>query len=699
MRPLRTLCLTSLATAVLFLGNFATAQCTLSTVSPSVTICTPANNANVTSPVHVVAGTTSSTTVKYVQIYVDGVKKFQVSASKLDTFVSMPSGTRRLTVQAANSSTTFKSTIFVNVGSGTSTGSFTVRPRNVALTFTQKQQFTTGTSVTWAVDGIAGGNATVGTISSTGLYTPPHVQGRHTVTARSTSDSTRTGSANAYVTNYPGVFTSHNDKMRTGQNLGEIALSPSNVKTSTFGKLGSYAVDGFVYAQPLYVANVAIPNRGFRNIVYVATLHDSVYAFDADRRSTTPLWKRSFINPGAGITTIPFRDFDTSCCGILETGIVGTPVIDRASSTLYVVVATKENGTYHQRLHALSLTTGAEKLGGPVEIRATVPGRGVGSSGGNLTFSPLRHLNRPGLLLHNGNVYIAFGSHGDKQPYHGWIMAYSASTLLQIGVICITPNGEGGAIWQSGGGLSADAAGFVYTASGDGTFTANASGRDYGDSILKLNPNALSVADFFTPDNQSTLNVNDQDLGSTGVLVLPNQSGAHTHLALAGSKRGGAYLVDRDNMGRFNSSTNDVVQFFTAAGKLFSTPAYWFGTLYFVGISKPLQAHRISNGLINTTAASKSSKTFEYPGATPSISSKGSTNGIVWLYERNTTLNRAVLHAYSASNVSQLLYNSRQNSTRDLAASAPVRFAVPTIANGKVFIGTQSQLVIYGLLP
>jgi hypothetical protein len=425
------------------------------------------------------------------------------------------------------------------------TGIF-IRPGVAALTFTRTQQFSAGNgNVVWLVDGVVGGSASSGTITTDGLYSPPSAAGIHTVTVK-TPDLLQSADATVYIVNHPGVFTHHMDNLRSGANLNETVLTPANVTPATFGKLFSYPIDGLSFASPLYVPNVSIPGQGFHNVVYVATEHDSVYAFDADGLSGSPLWQVSFLGPG--VTTVPCTDVGE--CGDIpnELGISGTPVIDAASGTLYVVAKTKEGTRYVQRLHALDITTGAEKLGGPVELQGTVPGTGTGSQGGQLPFSALRENQRPALLLDNGTVYIAFGSHGDVQPYHGWVLAYTATTLQQTFAFCVTPDNEGAGIWQAGGGLAADAAGNVYFASGDGTFTADVGGIDYGDSVVKLSPTGI-VQDYFTPYDQATLDQLNLDLCAGGVLLLPDQPGPHPHLLIGSGKNATVYVVDRDNMG------------------------------------------------------------------------------------------------------------------------------------------------------
>jgi hypothetical protein len=502
------------------------------------------------------------------------------------------------------------------------------------------------------------------------------------------------------------VLTHHNDNMRTGQNTSESVLTPSSVNSTAFGKLLSLPTDGYVYAQPLYKSNVLIPGQGLRNVLFVATEHDSVYAFDADGVTTTPLWQVSFINPSAGITTVPSGDV-VSPDIVPEIGITGTPVIDPQTGTLYVVAKTEENGIYFQRLHALDITTGAEKLGGPVVIKASVPGTGNGSSAGTLPFDPLIGNQRAALLLANGVVYIAFASHGDLGSYHGWVLAYGAATLQQVAVFNDTPNGSEGGIWQGGNGPAADSSGNVFVISGNGTFDANAGGVDFGDSFLKLNASGLTVMDFFTPFNQAFLSAGDVDLGSSGPLLLDQPGTAHPHLVLGAGKDGNAYLVDRDNMGHFNAVNNSqIVQTITVSptvspNEFYGAPAFWENNIYFLAELDVLKAFQLSGGLLSTTPTSQASTVFGRRGASPAISANGSTNGIVWVLDNGAFLasGPAVLHAYDATNVAVELWNSSQAANSRDQAGPAVKFTVPTVANGKVYVGGQGQLTVYGLLP
>jgi hypothetical protein len=523
-----------------------------------------------------------------------------------------------------------------------------------------------------------------------------------------TADQSLSSNATVYVSNNAGHFTHHNDNGRTGQNLNETVLTPANVTASQFGKLFSYALDGVPQASPLYVANVNIPNQGFHNVVYVATEHDSVYALDADGRTSTPLWKVSFLGPG--VSTVPPTDTG-ECCDIApEIGITGTPVIDRSSGTLYVVAKTKEGSSYVQRLHALDITTGAEKFGGPVVIQASVSGTGSGAQGGTVSFNALRENQRAALLLANGVVYIAFAGHGDVPPYHGWVLGYNATTLQQVMAFNATANGIGAGIWMAGGGPAADASGNVYVTTGNGTFDVNTGGVDYGDTFIKLSPSG-AIADYFTPFDQSNMDTHNWDLGSSGPMLLPDQTGTNPHLMVGGGKNQSVYLINRDNMGRFNPNGNQIVQTLdnifpngTPEPGNYNTPAYFNGTVYFGPVNDTIQAFRLTNGTLSTAPTSQTSKVYSYPGGTLAISANGSANGVLWTIERtdasvNGGTNPAVLHAYDANNLSIELYNSTQAGTRDELGDPAAKFNVPTVVNGKVFVATQSRLTVYGLLP
>ena len=616
---------------------------------------------------------------------------------------------------------------FSNSASAVLSNTLTVSPRVSPLTFTRTQQFTASinTNVIWQVDGVTGGTAATGTITATGLYTPPAAVGTHTVTV-AFSDLSQPASATVYVTNYPGTFTRDIDKLRTGLNSNETVLTPANVNVSQFGKLFSYPIDGTADASPLYVANLSIPGKGSHNVVFVATEHDTVYAFDADGLQTTPLWQVSFINPAVGITTVPPNDTG-ECCDISpEIGITGSPVIDPATNTLYVVVKTKEvsgNTTnYFHRLHALDITTGAEKLGGPIVIQASFPGTGAGSLGGVINFLSLRQNQRAALLLNNGILYIAFGAHGDQSPYHGWILGYDATTLQRVMVYNTSPNdngirvtggGQGAGVWQSGDGLATDATGNLHFVTGNGIFDVNTGGPDYGDSFLKLSPSG-SVLDYFTPHDQQYMNDNDIDLGSGGVLLLPDQPGPHPHLAITAGKNGTIYLLDRDNLGHYNASNDSqivqsIVNTFPNGTKFtgnFKAPVYWNGRLFFSADNDYVKSFSIVNGLMSTTPTSMSSFVINYPGATLGLSSNGNSNAILWAIQRvdldpngGGVRGPGSLHAFDATSLGAELYNSKQASGSRDALDFTAKWSAPMVANGKVYVASLTQLTVFGLLP
>ena len=490
------------------------------------------------------------------------------------------------------------------------------------------------------------------------------------------------------------VLTYHNNLARTGLDSHETLLTPADVSPSSFGRLFSDPVDGFVYAQPLYVAHVSIPGKGIHNVVYVATENDSVYAFDADQ-SGPPLWHASLLEGGS-----PVPSAAVSCGQIVpRIGITGTPVIDRATGTLYVVAMvqhhTSHGDTYTQQLHALDIATGKEKLGGPVTIAGSVAGTGAGSKDGEIAFSGFLHLDRPGLALAGGVVYVSFGSHCDLGNYHGWVFAYGAAHLRRRAVFNTTPNGSQGAIWETGDAPAIDSKGHIFVMTGNGTFDTHA---DYGDSFIKLAlaGNALDAIDSFTPYNQEKLNQDDLDLGSGGVVLLPAQPGQPPLLVGAG-KAGVLYLVNREHMGRFNPKSNgQIVQEIRGIGPNFSTPAYWNGRLYVGTVGKPLKEYEVVNGRLSASPGSRTSHSFNYPGTTPSISSNGNKDAIVWALDTSTYISNgsAVLYAYDATNLAHELYASPSHGSGDVG----VKFTTPTIAHGMVYVGTENSLEVFGLL-
>jgi len=529
---------------------------------------------------------------------------------------------------------------------------------------------------------------------------------------------------------FAGVLTQHNDISRTGLNSSETVLTPTNVNTATFGKMFSQAVDGFIYAQPLYVPNVTIAG-GVHNVIYVATEGDSVYAFDADSNTGTNaglLWHASLIDTAhgaaAGATTVNVEaSLDPNCSDLIpQVGITSTPVIDPSSGTMYVEAKSNEGGNFIHRLHAIDIKTGAEKSPGPATITASVSGSGEGSVGGIISLDGLHHLNRVGLLLLNGSIYIGFASHCDDQPYHGWLLAYDAGTFTQTSLLVTTASGGLGGLWMSGTGVAGDSNANIFISSGNGDFdTVNVPAGELGDTTMKLfntGTSPLTLADYFTPFNQSTLDGEDNDLGSGGVLLLPNQSGSFSHELVEVGKEGTIYVINRDQMtaGNLhfcqtacNSTDPQIIQEIQNEvgnqgdiGRFWGTPAYFNNAVYFCGTGDNLKEFPLSNGLLATSPSATSGHIFSFPGCVPVASGNGNTNGIIWVIDTSTygtpapTLGPAVLYAYRADTLA-LLWNSSQSGT-DTAGNA-VKFTVPTIANGKVYIGTETELDVYATHP
>ena len=643
---------------------------------------------------------------------------------------------------------------------------FTVVPVSITpqlaevVVTTQTQQYTpwvtSGGGITWSVDGVAGGDATVGTISATGLYTPPATAGTHSVTATSVANSANSASATVAVTDLAGVFTHHNDLSRDGANTQEYALTSSTVNTTTFGKLFSCAVDGAVFTQPLWVPSVSI-NGAIHNVIFVATQHDTVFAFDADANPCVQYWQGSgslgevnlldTLHGGtAGETSVYWNDVGCRCgVGDIypEVGVTGTPVIDPTSNTMYLVSTSQNSalGAFYQRLHALDLATGNEKFSAPVNIAASVPGNGDGSSGGMVSFNAQMQNQRPALALAGATVYVGWSAHEDASPWHGWLIGYNASNLQQqASVFNTSPNGGMGGIWASGGAPAADSEGNIYVTTGNGVFDANNTtmpDNDFGDSVLQLAPSSVStpngenltLVDWFTPDDQSYLANNDIDLGSGNPVLLPDQtSGPVPNLLVAIGKQGIVYLINRNDMGNFQPGSNQIVQSFPGSPSgFYGTPAFWQNGLYFAGSLDntgsgdylKLFTFNPSTGQFDTTPASQSAHYYNFPGASPSISSQGASNGIVWAIDASgygyanpnagtncsqvpvpaACVGPAVLFAYDAGNLLLEYWDSTMAANnRDQAGNA-VKFVPPTVANGKVYVSTRTEVDVYGLLP
>jgi outer membrane protein assembly factor BamB len=495
------------------------------------------------------------------------------------------------------------------------------------------------------------------------------------------------------------VVTYHYNVARQGFTQFETVLNLSNVNSNTFGLVGFFPVDGKVDAQPLYLYKVPVgPN--LHNILYVATENDSVYAFDADHGQQ--LWKASALLPGETPSD------DLGCPLITPTiGITAAPVIDRQRGMIYLVAMTKDStGNYHQRLHVLDLSTGAERLGAPIEIQASYPGTGDGSINGLVLFDPSQYAARAALLEYGGKIYFAFTSHCDHRPYTGWLMAYDVKPLQQASVLNLTPNGNSGAVWMSGAGLAADGQSNIYLLSANGTFDTTLDNQgmpingDYGNSFVKISISAqLAVADYFTMQNTLAESDDDTDLGSGGALVLPdlydNQGGLH-HLAVGAGKDGNLYVVNRDDMGKFDPDQDNIYQEILGAlpQGVFAAPAYYNNTVYYGDVNDTLKAFSITNAMLSTSPTSQTQTLFPYPGTTPSVSANLGSDAIVWAVENSDP---AVLHAYDATNLAHELYNSNQAGSRDQFGPGN-KFITPVIVNGKVFVGTQTGVAEFGLL-
>jgi hypothetical protein len=631
---------------------------------------------------------------------------------------SADSGTQfRVVVTNATGNATSNSATLTVSSSSTAAPTITTQPVNATVTVGQAATFSVVASGTpaptfqWQKNGGSISGAT-----SASYSTPATVAGDSgslfdvvvTNSAGSVTSSSATLTVNPVSTPHSGVdvTTYHYDNLRTGENVNETTLTPANVNQTKFGKIGSFSVDGHVDAQPLYLSNVAIPNNGTRNVLYVATEHDSVYAFDADSvsgNSSTTLWHSSTL--AAGETSSDDRG-----CGQVtpEIGITSTPVIDRTRNAIYLVAVSKTTGgNYIHRIHALNLTTGAELFGGPTTITATYPGSGANSSNGSVIFDPKQYNERPGLLQVGGTIYTTWGSHCDAGPYTSWVMSYSADTLQQTSVVNLVPNGNEGGIWMAGTAPAADPSGNIYFIVGNGDFGTTLDGNGFpankncGNCFAKVSSTApLTLLDYFTPLNTVSESNADTDFGSGGPLLLPDVvdvNGTTRHLAVGSGKDSIIYVVDRDNMGKFNSSQDNIYQQISGqiSGGVWSKPSYFNNTVYYGSVGDSIKAFPIVSGKLSTSPSSRSAHNFGYPGATPSISASGATNGIVWVVENGGT---GVLHAYDATNLATELYNSNQaaNSRDQFSGN---KFITPMVANGKVYVGTQSSVTAFGLLP
>jgi hypothetical protein len=587
----------------------------------------------------------------------------------------------------------------------TSSVTVSLSPQLSALTLSQPQTLTasltggTGT-IQWFVDGVENGNASVGTITSASDTTATYsasattAPGNHSITAQVTG-GTLSSAVTVAVTDLVAVSTHHYDNSRTGQNTREYALSPSTVSSTSFGKLFSCTLDspGYVYAAPLYVANLSMSDGKKHNVVFIATESDWVYALDADSSSCQQLWKKSMLFPGE--TTVPPGDTGETADLTPEMGITSTPVIDVQAGIIYICANSKGTSGYPYRLHALQLASGADAIS-PVEVTAS-------------HFVAQFHLQRPALLLNNGTLYVAFGSHGDHNTYQGWVMGYDAASLTQKFVWSSTDPTSGnnqGAIWQSGAGPAADADGNIYVETANGEFDANSGGLNYSDSVIKLSASG-AVLDYFTPFNESALNTSDVDLGSAGVIILPDSvaAPAHPHLVVATGKPGLLFLLDQANLGKFNSILSQDLQEVNVQSNglnvftgIFGQPAYWNGNLYTAAYSDYLKQYPVASGTIASTPKSHSSGVYNKRGAAPIVSANDTSDGVVWVLDiSGYPSGPSILNAYDATDLTHQLYSSPTSG--DGAAGNAVKFTSPTVANGKVYVGTQGQLDVFGLLP
>jgi hypothetical protein len=573
----------------------------------------------------------------------------------------------------------------------------TISPQSTSMTpfgtrqFTATVQGTNNNAITWLVDGIVGGNHSAGTISTNGLYIAPCVTGLHTVSASSAALPSYVVNAAVSVINAPqgsaSVTTYHNDDVRDGVNNGESTLNTSNVNTQQFGKLQALPVDGQIYAQPLYLPNLTIGGVQ-HNVVFVATENDTVYVFDADGLSDSALWKQHLgtplqINDQEGISPL--------------LGVTSTPVIDTTTGTLYLLTDGLENGNKVFRLHALSVATGAEQFGGPVIVTGTVPGTGWDSNNGEITLETNCY-QRNGLALNPASnaVYITFG-----HCNHGWVLAYDKASLQQTAILNVTPDGAGGGLW---GGTPAivDSTGDLFLITG---VDLGDPAPDYNDSAMRLQASNLAELDYFKPSNETYLRDNDADFGSGSPIIMPDNPSQYPHELIGGGKDGRIFVLNRDDMGGYQQTDHVIQEVQTGTQQfdnIFATPTFWNGNIYYHCEQDVVKAYSwdSNTGLLSTSPISQSSDVYGTHGATSSLSANGTSDGILWEIEATNAGSggAAILHAYNATNLGNELYKSSATAGRDTAGPA-VKFSVPSVADGHVYVGTQSELDIYGLLP
>jgi PKD repeat protein len=678
---------------------------------------------------------TGGTITSYAWNFGDGQTSTVVSPSHI--YAATGTYTASLTVTDSGGKQNSSTTTITASGPADPSIGVSISPRRAALTIGQKlgnlnaivTKDNSNQGVTWSISPVGGGFTPGGSASGANVtLTAPSTAGVYTVTATSVTDVTKSDSITVAVTDLAGVYTYHNNLARNGANTQEYALTPAVVGSTAFGKLFSCTADGAIYAQPLWVANVTIGGVK-HNVVYVATQHDGLFAFDADANPCVRLWNANLIDANHGGTTgeTSVPDSLVQNVGVggsditPEIGVTGTPVIDPSTNTLYVVSkSSNASGTVFQRLHAIDITTGNEKFGGPANIGPSITYPGSGDGGTTVTFSTHYQNQRCGLALVNGTVYVVWASHGDILPYYGWVVSFNAATLAVKNVLNLSPNVQYGGIWMSGGAPAADSNGNLYVITGNATFdVTNASGpkNDYGDSALQLSP-TLNINSYFAPSDESMDNAVDHDFGSGGATLIVNDASASPkHLLVGGGKDGTLYVLDGDTMGGFGDTK--ARQFFNIGSNVFATGAFWDNTYYIAGRGNLISYAFDPTSKMFGTTTFQSTTTYGFPGATPSVSATGSaSNGIVWTLVTGSyctseakSCGPAVLHANDATNVSHEIWNSSTASGD--AAGYAVKFTVPTIANGKVYIGTRGnniggpdtstsapgELDVYGLKP
>lgn len=641
-------------------------------------------------------------------ISADGNTWTQVGSYTVSMATSLIVGLAVTSHDAGALSTAVFDNISITSSSSGSTPTVSIGPPISALTLGSTQQFlatvSDGSAVTWSVDGVTGGNGTVGTISQTGLYTAGSAAGVHSIAVTSAAHTSVSAVASAAVTDLAGMYTYHNDLSRDGANTHEFALTPTNVGQGHFGKRASCTTDGTVSTQPLWVANLTV-NGTRRNVVFAATQHDGLFAFDADASPCVTLWSANLIDSGhggtSGETPVPYPLIGVGDGDIQpEVGVTGTPVIDPASGILFVVSKSvnPSHTTYFQRLHAIDILTGQEKPGSPMLITATVPGTAAG--GTTVSFNPHMENQRAALAFANGMVYITWAAHEDANPWYGWVLAYqyAGGQLTQQSVLNTSPNKGQAGIWMGGGAPAADSNGRLYLITGNGGFDAtsrSAPNNDYGDSLLQLSP-TLAVSQWFTPSDQLSDDQTDKDFGSGGAALLADLPAGNTvtHALICGGKDRFLYVINRDLLGGFGDGA--AVQRFDFGNLIFTTGAFWNNTFYLAGFHGPLRAYKLNTSTVQLSLSSSSANTYGFPGATPSISASGATNGIVWTVDTtsfcthdSSSCGPAILRAHDASNLATLLWSS-SNRAAD-AAGFGSKFTVATVANGRVFVGTRGN--------